>query len=129
VGSLTQGTTVVALSDDFDFPNEFTWEPIRQTKTYSVTGALLVEVGTRQTGRLITLQGSDTYAWVTRAQLGDLREMAANPAVNMTLLFRGVTYTVRFDYESGAIEARPVADFRDPQPTDYFVVTLRFYEI
>jgi len=128
VGSLTQGVTVVPLSDDFDFPNEFTWEPIKQTKSYSITGAMLVEVGTRQTGRMITLQGSDAYAWVTRAQLATLRAMAENPAADMTLLFRGVTYTVRFDYEAGAIEARPVADFQDPQPTDYFAVTLRFYE-
>ena len=129
MGSLTQGITTVTLSDDFDFPDEFNWEPIKQTKSYSITGALLVEVGTRQTGRSITLQGGDRYAWVTRAQLETLRSMAENPAVNMNLLFRGVTYNVRFDYEAGAIEARPVVDFNNPEPTDFWAVTLRFYTV
>ena len=128
MGSLTQGSTTVPLSDDFEFPDEFTWLAAQQAKSYSVTGALMVEINSRQTGREITLQGTDNHAWVTREQLEDLQDMLANPSASMTLVFRGATYTVRFDYERGAIEARPVADFRDPQPTDFFVVTLRFYE-
>lgn len=129
MGSLTQGATVVPLSDDFDFPDEYTWLAAQQAKSYSVTGALMVEVNSRQTGREITLQGTDNHAWVTRANVDTLRTMLDSPSQSMTLVFRGETYTVRFDYERGALEARPVADFQDPQPTDFFIVTLRFYVI
>ena len=126
MGSLTQGVTVVTLSDDFDFPDEFSWLAAQQKKTYSITGALLVEVNSKQSGRSITLQAGDTYAWMTRSDVETLRTMAYAPDVEMSLLFRGVTYAVLFDFEAGAIEARPVADFRDPQSTDFFIVTLRF---
>jgi hypothetical protein len=129
VATLTQGATVITLSDDFEFPEEFTWRSVEQTKSYSVTGALMVEAGVKQTGREITLQGGDTFAWVTREQVEDLQTLAQNFDTDMTLVFRGVTYTVRFDHSRGAIDARPVADFQDPQPTDFFIVTLRFYEI
>lgn len=129
MGSLTQGALSVTLSDDFEFPDEFNWRDIQQTKSFSVTGALMVEIGVKQTGREITLQGSDQHAWMTRAQLATLQSMLVNPGTNMTLVFRGITYTVRFDCERGALEARPVADFDAPLSTDFSVVTLRFYEI
>ena len=129
MGTLTQGATTVTLPDDLDFPDEFDWPPLKQTKTYSVTGALLVESGRKQTGRLITLQAGDNYAWMSRADVEALRTMLDDPFTNMTLVFRGVTYTVRFNAEEGAIQARPVVDFGDPDDADFWIVTLRFYVV
>lgn len=129
MGTLTQGAVTVTLPDDLDFPDEFDWTPVKQTKTYSVTGALLVEIGRRQTGRLMTLQGGDTYAWLSRADVDALRTMVEDTFTDMTLVFRGVTYTVRFNVEDGALSARPVVDFGDPDDADFWIVTLRFYVV
>lgn len=129
MGSLTYTTTTVTLSDDFAFPEQYTWAQLQMQKTYSVTGALIVQTGQKQTGRAITLQGDDQHAWVTRADLATLRTLAATPGIVLTLLFRGATYSVMFDIESGAIDAVPVADFATEEPTDFFVVTLRFFVV
>lgn len=129
MGSLTYTTTTVPLSDDFAFPEQYTWAQLQMQKTYSVTGALIVQTGQKQTGRQITLQGSDQHAWVTRADLATLRTLAATPGAVLALLFRGVTYSVMFDHEAGAIDAAPVADFATEEPTDFFVVTLRFFVV
>lgn len=125
----TPTTTTVTLSDDFAFPDQYTWPPLQMQKVYSVTGALIVQTGQKQTGRMITLQGDDQHAWVTRANLATLRTLAAIPGALMTLVFRGVTYSVMFDHEAGSIEAVPVADFDTEEPTDFFVVTLRFFVV
>lgn len=131
MGSLTYTptTTTVPLSDDFAFPDQYTWADLQTQKTYSVTGALIVQTGQKQTGRSITLEGSEQHAWVTRANLATLRTLAATPGAVMTLVHRGVTYTVMFDHEAGAINAVPVADFDTEEASDFFIVTLRFFEV
>jgi hypothetical protein len=129
MGSLTYTTTTVPLSDDFEFQGQYDWPSLQMQKTYSVTGALIVQTGQKQTGRMVVLRGDDQHAWVTRADLATLRTLAATPGAVLTLLFRGITYSVMFDIEAGAIEAVPVADFDTEEPTDFFVVTLRFFVV
>lgn len=129
MGSLTYTTTTVTLSDDFAFPDQYTWSPLQMQKAYSVTGALIVQTGQKQTGRAITLRGEERHAWVTRADLATLRTLANTPGIVLTLLFRGVTYSVMFDHDAGAIEAEPVVDFNTEEPTDFYIVTLRFFVV
>lgn len=131
MGSLTYSTTstTVPLSDDLAFPDQYTWAELQTQKTYSVTGALIVQTGQKQTGRSITLQGDERHGWVTRSQLATLRTLAATPGAVMTLEHRGATYSVMFDHDAGAIEATPVVDFATEEATDFFVVTLRFFEV
>ncbi|MCC6560187.1 MAG: hypothetical protein IT478_02415 [Xanthomonadales bacterium] len=129
MATLTLGATTVTLSDDFEFPEEFDWSLIQIKKTYSVTGALIIQTGTKQVGRSITLQGDDQHAWVSRADLATLRTLANTAGALLTLVFRTVTYSVMFDHEAGAIDAQPVADFDVPDPADWYVVTLRFFVV
>lgn len=129
MGSLTYLTTTVPLSDDFDFPEQYSWNALQMRKSYSVTGALIVQTGLKQTGRAITLRGDEQHAWVSRANLDTLRTLAATPGALLTLVFRGVTYSVIFDNDAGAIEATPVADFDNEDAADFFIVTLRFLVI
>lgn len=129
MGTLTLGPDSVDLSDDFDWPDEYSWPKVALQKTFSVTGALLVETNTRQTGRPITLVGSEQFAWMTRLDLAQVREFADTPGAEMALVFRGQTFNVMFDHEAGAIEATPVADYDEPDPADFFFLTLRFIEV
>ena len=51
--------------------DEFQWTAPLRAQEYSITGALIVDVATRQAGRPITLQGVADHGWMTRAALAD----------------------------------------------------------
>lgn len=129
MGSLTLGPDTVDLSDDFAWPDEFSWPKVANQKTYSVTGALLVETNSRQTGRPITLVGDEQHAWITRLNLDILRTFVETPGAEMELQFRGFVWNVIFDHEAGALEATPVADYDTPENADFYFITLRFVEV
>jgi hypothetical protein len=40
-----------------------------------------------------------------------------------------VAHTVIFRHQDGAIEARPLVHYNDTDPTDWYLVTLRFMEV
>ncbi|WP_240441918.1 hypothetical protein, partial [Pseudomonas aeruginosa] len=66
----------VELGDQFEWVDEFTWDAVAQEQERSLTGALLVQEGTKLYGRPITLRsggGVWTPLWVVR-QLEVLRD-------------------------------------------------------
>jgi hypothetical protein len=119
----------LSLPAQLDWPDEFAWDQVEQVTTYTTTGALIVESAAKQTGRPITLQGSETRAWCERGPLLTLRQWASQPGQTFTLLLRGTTRTVVFDHAATALEASPIVDYADPENTDYYAVTLRFLEL
>lgn len=125
-----EGTTL-ALSDRLDWADEFDWHPVEQASSYSTTGALLIDVATRQAGRPITLQGSDTQAWMTRAEMQQLAALAAIPGAQLTLVLRGVGREVVFDHAQGGFSAQPVWRLLDGEVDAELLYrpTLRFLEI
>ena len=129
--TLTQGATTVTLPDALSWVDEYTWSPVQQTKTYTTTGALLIEEATRQAGRPITLEGAEDRTWCTRALVDTLRGWAATPATVMTLTLRGVARSVAFDHERGALQGLPVLFYADGsiESTDFYVPTIRLLEI
>lgn len=132
--TLSAGGTTLTLDPDLFWSDEFTWFATEQTVERSVTGALIIDVGTRIGGRPITLEPSDdNAAWMPRATLAQLQAWEANPALTLSLSLRGVTYAVVFRRHDGApIEARPVQFVADPLPGqfgDWYLVTLRLMEI
>lgn len=129
MGTLTLGVSSVDLSDDMDWPDEFSWQKVVMQKTFSVTGALLIESNTQKTGRTITLVGSETYGWMRRDDLEVVRDFAEQPDEAMELVFRGQTFNVMFDHENGALEVAPIVDYNSPDASDYFAVTMRFIEV
>ncbi len=59
----------VELGDQFEWVDEFTWDAVAQEQERSLTGALLVQEGTKLHGRPITLRsggGVWTPLWVVR---------------------------------------------------------------
>lgn len=130
--TLTYNGTTAALSDRLAWVDEFDWTPVVQSTEPSTTGALLVDVGVLQAGRPITLQGTDTAAWVSRALCDTLQAWAALPGITLTLVVRGVSRQVIFDHARKGFEARPLRHLLDGEQgatNDFYLPTFRFLEV
>lgn len=126
--TLTYLATVLTLDADEKrllWTDEHAWQPVGQRSQYSVTGALVIESTAKQAGRPITLQGG----WIARTLVEDLRAWSLVAGRQMTLLLHGVTHTVVFDHERGALAAAPVIPYATPDAADNYTVTLRFLKI
>lgn len=93
----------IQLPQDLEWVDEFTWSPVQQNVSTSLTGALIIQEQVQQKGRPITLQGKDDMAWVQRP-LGDiLMQMRDTAGLVMTLdyvSYIGSSYgPVLFSYE------------------------------
>lgn len=113
--TLTYNGTTAHISDRLDWTDEYDWSPVEQATTHSTTGALLVDVAVKQAGRPITLVGTDTKAWITRALCETLQAWSALPGVQLALVLRGQTYQVLFDHGRGGFAAQPVWKLQDSQ--------------
>lgn len=82
--TLTYNGTTAHISDRLQWTDEFGWSPVDQATAYSTTGALLVDVALKQSGRPITLVGTDTAAWITRALCTTLQAWAKLPGIGST---------------------------------------------
>lgn len=130
--TLSDSSTTLALDPDLRWSDEQSWSSVVQVSRYKLNGALSVHVSERKAGRPITLQGDEKTGWagMTGAVLAQLREWSETPGQQLTLMLRGTTYTVIFRHQDApALDATPIEDFRDPLPTDRYVVTLKLMVI
>lgn len=129
--TLSDGTTTVDLNPDLYWADEYAWQPVAQTVTTTLTGALIVQNGAMQAGRKITLSpADDASAWMRKSVVDQLRNWASVAGQSLTLTLRGVSRTVIFrHHDGGAMEATPVVFFSDADSSDWFRVTLRFMEV
>jgi hypothetical protein len=127
--TLSVGAVSLELDGDLYWSDENSWHPVEQTKTRSITGAQIISVAKRIGGRVITLKPEDDKsAWMTSAELEQLKAWAAIPGQEMQLTLRGVTRTVVFDHPD-ALDGLPVVHYSDVLPDDWYRLTLRFLEI
>jgi hypothetical protein len=126
--TISDGTTTVTLSDDLYWSDEW-WSPVEQSIERSITGALIVQLGTQITGRPITLQGADDSAWAARSVVEQLRNWSTVAGQQLQLTLRGAARTVLFRHQDTAIEAEPIVPYGDVQAGDFYRITLRFMEI
>jgi hypothetical protein len=124
---VTLGTTSVTLSDDMLWSDEFGWSPIVRSREYSLGGSLIVDQGVSLAGRPITLNSSVDGGWLQREAVESLHALIDSGEV-LTLTLRGTNYLV-LPAETNAIDATPVVDYADPAGDDWYVVTLRFFEV
>ena len=115
--TLTYNGTTAALSDRLQWSDEFDWSPVEQATAYSTTGALLVDVAVKQAGQPITLEGTDTNAWISRALCSTLQAWAALPGIQLDLVLRGETHQVIFDHGKGGFSAQPIWKLLDGEIT------------
>ena len=115
--TLTYSGTTAHLSDRLHWADEFDWSPVEQTTGYSTTGAFLVDVSLKQAGQPITLEGTDTNAWISRALCSTLQAWAALPGIQLDLVLRGETHQVIFDHGKGGFSAQPIWKLLDGEIT------------
>lgn len=84
----------VTLPQGLRWTDEFAWSDLAQSTTYTLTGSLVVEQTTRQAGRPITLVGGKYWAWLTRVQLGTLKDLLDTGAPMTLTLHDNRTFTV-----------------------------------
>lgn len=120
----------VTLSGHMQWTDEFDWQPVVQTGSYSLDGALVVEAAAKQAGRPITLAGAQDRGWVTRSDVVALLAAAARPGLVMQLtLDDGRQFDVIFRHEDTPLQAEPVL-FQVPlEATDAYVATIRLLEV
>ena len=127
--TLSAGATTVALDPDLLWADENNWHPVEQSIERSVTGAQIISTATRIGGRFITLQPEDdASAWMTLADIAQLKTWAAIAGQQMQLTLRSETRTVMFRHPE-PMQATPVVHYRDVQDSDWYRLTLRFLEI
>lgn len=128
------GGAVLTLPDDLLWVDEYTWGPVATTVTYLLTGALLVETGTRQAGRPITLVGPADMAWVRRTTVDTLYRWAGEPLSEMDGRFDlrladGRGFTVAFRHHDTALDAEPVLGYPARGDDDFYRLTLRLMQL
>ncbi len=125
----------IVLSDDLEWVDEMTWSPVAHQVEIMSSGSLLVEESTQLAGRPITLQSGTTgelfWGLATRETVEALRALADTPrTAPMTLeLEDGRTFSVRWRHNDNAFEARPWKHIWPAEPTDYYLITLRFFKV
>lgn len=130
--TLTLGAVSLALPEDLYWADELLWNPVVQSESTSLTGALILQTGLRQGGRPITLEPplAGRSSWMPRADLEQLRAWAAVPELQLSLQLRGVSRTVVWrHHEPPVIRAEPVQHYSDVAPDDAYTASLRFLEI
>lgn len=129
--TLSDGATTLELDPDLYWEDEFRWSSTVQSVELSVTGALIVDVGTKLAGRPITLRNEDeSSGWMTRETIAQLQAWADIPGLVMQLTLRGVAYQViGRHHDGGMLEARPETHYADPEPADWVLATLRFMTV
>jgi hypothetical protein len=98
------------------------WSPVVQKTSYTLTGALIVETGTKLKGRKVTLTGGDNYGWSPRSVIEDLYTKAATAGLVMTLTYKGTVLSVMFDHEAGAVNVGQAMGYSNPESTDWIRV-------
>lgn len=124
--------SVLELSDRLIWTDEFGWSPTVSANRWGTTGALIIHVGKRQAGRPITLEGSETNAWISRDVCSQLYAWAAMPGAVFELTVRGVARAVRFNHEqSPAFSARPIWRLLDGEHNaeTVYVPAFKFIEV
>lgn len=130
MNTLTYGVTTLTLPEDLLWVDEFAWRRVEQRRSFSITGAQILESAAAQAGRPISLEGGDDYGWIDRDDLLTLDAWRQLPGQVFGLVVRGeASRNVVFNHEAGAIEAVPVVDYSDVDPGDHYRLKLRFLQV
>lgn len=118
----------LTLPDDLIWTDEFEWTPIQQNKAYTLTGALVVESGSKLAGRPVTLVGGDNAAWASRSLITALYDkLTGDPTMTLTL-HDARSFNVKFMQET-PIQSKPVIDYNNPSSDDFYTLTLKLFTV
>ena len=129
--TLSDGATTVTLPAGLAWTDEFEWSPVQQAVEPSITGALIIQIGTQQSGRPITLQASEKEGWLNspRTLVQQLHAWAKTPGQQLTLTRNGTAYTVIWrHHDAPPLVARPLGDIITDTPDHPHILTLKLME-
>lgn len=88
---------LLTLDPQFMWTDELDWTALAQSEpTYTLTGSVDIQQGTKQAGRPITLKGDDV--WIAKGDLLQLQDWASVPELTLTLTHPdGRTFNVIFN--------------------------------
>lgn len=120
----------VQLDDQFEWVDEFDWDPVAQAQERSVMGVLLVQEGVKVHGRPITLQ-SNGGVWTPLSVVRQLEVLRDQPGRVMPLVLPdGREFSVIFDRTNGApLAAKQVHRTVNPGPDESYDVNLRLITV
>ena len=116
----------VILPDDIIWIDEFKWDKNKISKEYSVTGSLVIQTGSKKKGRIITLQGDENTAWITRQTLMQLQIKSEVVGGQWTLTW--IDDRV-FNVMINSIEAEPLFHVIKPNNEHYYKVAINLIEV
>jgi hypothetical protein len=92
------------------------WSPVSQASKRTLDGTMITFHRALKAGRPITLEGGQTWGWLTGAQVESIAALAASPGAIYPLQINGQTYQVAFRHDDApAFEARPLRQ-QNPNP-------------
>lgn len=121
----------IELPGDLEWVDEFTWSSTAAQTEVTLGGSLLVEESAQLAGRPITLRsgqsGNTLWGVVPRSTVLALQALADIPRdTPMTLTLPDAReFAVLFRHGELAVEARPQRHVWPPEPTDFYLLTLR----
>lgn len=110
----------LTLPDGLLWVDELDWTPVQQSETYTLTGALVLESGIKQAGRPITLQGGESYGWISRTVLLAVQALVAANSVHTLTLHDARTFQVCFRQGSGPLSANLILLKQNPAGSDWY---------
>lgn len=115
----------IAVPRTLIWVDEFDWTAPARAHEYSISGALIVDVATRQAGRPITLSGEADHGWIRRAALQGLWELVNTTTEPLALVLAdGRTYSVHFA-DGEPLQAQAIARAELPPANLPYYVTVR----
>ena len=128
--TLSDGTTSITLPVDMVWADRHSWSPVEQTVNTSLTGAAIVDVGTRLTGRPLTLQSDEQHAWMPYASVSQIKEWADIAGKQISLTIGADSFQVIFrHHDKPAVDVFAVIDYDTPDAQDWFYGVLKFTEV
>ncbi|WP_245650976.1 hypothetical protein [Thauera butanivorans] len=119
----------IQIPEDVWWSDEFAWSAVEQSTEYSLTGALIVHVGLRSSGRQITLASNPNGGWVERSVVLALQAQRAMPDERFILtLADGRQFIVMHD-NARAFDAAPVRPACDLTAASNYRITLPLIEV
>lgn len=125
----------VILPKDLEWSNEFSWDSVTHTVTYTLAGSVVVQEAKKTIGRPIGLIPLDDMAWLQRPKVKMVYEMSQNEGLIMTLEFTNGTdvdfsHNVIFDHTAGAFEVESAKRFDSFNDGSWFKVQqINFLEV
>lgn len=120
----------ITFPQDMQWSDEFDWTTTAQsTPVRSLSGALIVQQGTKTAGRPITLTGD--WVWHKRSDLETLQTWSNVVALEMTLAhYDGRTFNVMFRFaDSPLSDAQPVTYITPESDASPYFATINLMTI